>query len=291
MTPQRALQPRTDAVALLGGFFRVRSDPEPFLAGLAHRAIDRLPVPLEDRLILDLGCGVGHLAIELRRRGYKVVSADLRFADLVQGRPPGAFCGDATELSVRSASIDGVICSNILEHTPTPDLVFDEIARILRPGGWAWVSWTPWWTPFGGHAIAPFHYLGADRGKRVYKRLIGEPRGAEPAVRRRLADHGRYDDRACRDTPPTRAGRRVTSLLSVAAMDDAVAAPSGVRCVELCSPHSEDGSFVADLGMTEKRVCDDHRSPWRKRLRQPADRGVVSGARENGHPRRRRSTT
>ena len=177
MTPQRALQPRTDAVALLGGFFRVRSDPEPFLAGLAHRAIDRLPVPLEDRLILDLGCGVGHLAIELRRRGYKVVSADLRFADLVQGRPPGAFCGDATELSVRSASIDGVICSNILEHTPTPDLVFDEIARILRPGGWAWVSWTPWWTPFGGHAIAPFHYLGADRGKRVYKRLIGEPRG------------------------------------------------------------------------------------------------------------------
>ena len=176
-TPKPALAPRTDALSLLGGFFRVRSDPEPFLAGLAHRAIDKMPFPLENREILDLGCGTGHLAIELQRRGHSVVSTDLRFADLVQGRPPGAFCGDATNLSVRSGSIDGVICSNILEHTPTPDLVFDEIARVLRPGGWAWVSWTPWWTPFGGHAIAPFHYLGADRGQRVYNKVIGEPRG------------------------------------------------------------------------------------------------------------------
>lgn len=177
MTSNPAPAPRTDALALLRGFFRVRSDPEPFLAGLAHRAIDKMPVPLENRQILDLGCGTGHLAIELHRRGHNVVSTDLRFDDLVQGRPPGAFCGDATDLSVRSASIDGVICSNILEHTPTPDLVFDEIARVLRPGGWAWVSWTPWWTPFGGHAIAPLHYLGAERGERVYNRLIGEPRG------------------------------------------------------------------------------------------------------------------
>lgn len=177
MTPQPASAPRTDALALLRGFFNVRTDPEPFLAGLAHRAIDKMPVPLENRQILDLGCGTGHLAIELNRRGYSVVSTDLRLADLVQGRPPAAFCGDATDLSVRSAAIDGVICSNILEHTPTPHLVFDEIARVLRGGGWAWVSWTPWWTPFGGHAIAPFHYIGADKGHRLYTRILGEPRG------------------------------------------------------------------------------------------------------------------
>lgn len=172
-----AVEPLTGAPALLRGFFRVRRDPEPFMAGLAHRAIDRLPFPLEGHRILDLGCGTGHLGRELARRGHDVVSTDLSLDDLVAGRPPRAFQGDATALAVRPGSFDAVICSNVLEHTPTPAAVFGEIERVLRRGGWAWVSWTPWWTPFGGHAIAPLHYLGADRGLRAYRRLFGEPTG------------------------------------------------------------------------------------------------------------------
>jgi SAM-dependent methyltransferase len=174
---QTTVEPQKGTLALARGFLRVRRDPEPFLAGLAHRAIEGMPFPLENRRILDLGCGTGHLATELARRGHEVISTDLRMSDLVEGRPPNAFRGDATGLAVRSGSIDGVICSNILEHTPTPDLVFGEIERVLRVGGWAWVSWTPWWSPFGGHAIAPLHLLGAERGMRVYKRLFGEPTG------------------------------------------------------------------------------------------------------------------
>lgn len=158
------------------GFFRVRSDPDPFLAGLANRALERFPFELEGR-ILDLGCGTGHLSHALDRRGVQIASTDLDRNDLLAGRPPNAFQGDATRLAVRDASFHGVICSNVLEHTPHPHLVFDEIERILEPGGWAWVSWTPWYSPFGGHAIAPLHYLGTERGLRWYRRLIGEPGG------------------------------------------------------------------------------------------------------------------
>jgi SAM-dependent methyltransferase len=177
MTDQQPVVPLKGTLALARGFLRVRRDPEPFLAGLAHRAIADIPFPLENRRILDLGCGTGFLAAELDRQGHEVISTDLRMSDLLEGRPPNAFRGDATELGMRSASIDGVICSNILEHTPTPDLVFGEIERVLRPGGWAWVSWTPWWSPFGGHAIAPLHFLGPERGLHVYTRLFGEPTG------------------------------------------------------------------------------------------------------------------
>jgi SAM-dependent methyltransferase len=70
-----------------------------------------------------------------------------------------------------------VLCSNLLEHTPEPEAVIAEIERVLRPGGWAYVSWTNWLSPWGGHAIAPFHYLGPQRGLRVYRTLFGEPRG------------------------------------------------------------------------------------------------------------------
>ncbi len=177
MTERPTVEPLTGTVALARGFFRVRRDPEPFMAGLAHRAIEGLPFPLDGHRVLDLGCGTGHLGSELDRRGHDVVSIDLSMSDLLAGRPPRAFQGDATRLAVRDASFDGVICSNILEHTPTPALVFGEIERILRPGGWAWVSWTPWWTPFGGHAIAPLHYLGPERGLRAYRRVFGEPTG------------------------------------------------------------------------------------------------------------------
>jgi hypothetical protein len=39
------------------------------------------------------------------------------------------------------------------------------------------VSWTNWYSPWGGHAIAPFHYLGPRRGEVAYRRVLGEPRG------------------------------------------------------------------------------------------------------------------
>lgn len=171
------VEPITGTIGLVRGFFRVRRDPDPFLAGLAFRAIEHFPFPLDDRCLLDLGCGTGHLGHQLERLGHSVVSTDLSFTDLVDGRPPRAFHGDATALGVATASVDGVICSNILEHTPTPDLVFGEIERVLADGGWAWVSWTPWWGPFGGHAIAPMHYFGAERGLRWYTRLFGPPTG------------------------------------------------------------------------------------------------------------------
>jgi SAM-dependent methyltransferase len=73
--------------------------------------------------------------------------------------------------------MDGVFCSNVLEHTPRPAAILDEIQRVLRPGGWAYVSWTNWYSPWGGHAIAPFHYLGPQLGANVCRRILGEPRG------------------------------------------------------------------------------------------------------------------
>src|SRR5207237_3880145 len=71
----------------------------------------------------------------------------------------------------------GVFCSHMLEPTPSPPLVFAELARVVRPGGWAWVSWTNWYSPWGGHAITPLHYLGPRVGLRAYRLLFGEPRG------------------------------------------------------------------------------------------------------------------
>jgi SAM-dependent methyltransferase len=84
------------------------------------------------------------------------------------------------DLPLADASVDGVLSSNMLEHTPDPRLVLDEIERVLRPGGWAYVSFTNWCSPWGGHDISPYHYLGPRLGLRLYERRHGPPRKNRP---------------------------------------------------------------------------------------------------------------
>lgn len=63
---------------------------------------------------------------------------------------------DAAALSVASGSIDAVLCTELLEHVPEPIRVLQEIGRILRTGGWAFIS-----APLGsGLHQQPFHFYG-----------------------------------------------------------------------------------------------------------------------------------
>lgn len=169
---------------LLGLFRDEKHDPEPFYERLAERSVRDLPVPVEGRRILDLGSGPGHYTRALRAAGAEVVvPAEIAREHLVDStgeRLDGACVCDATRLPFPDASFDGIFCSNMLEHTPTPDQVFDEVERVLRPGGWAWVSWTNWYSPWGGHEIVPLHYLGPRRGLAAWRRLYGEPRKNVP---------------------------------------------------------------------------------------------------------------
>jgi SAM-dependent methyltransferase len=162
-------------------------DPAPFYGALARRAaadLERSCGPLAGRRLLDLGCGPGFYTAALRERGAKVIPVDNDPAEMTgAGTPPeGALVADAGALPIESSSVDGVFCSNMLEHTPAPERVIAEIERVLRPGGWGYVSWTNWLSPWGGHSISPYHYLGPRLGPRLHDRLHG------PAAKNRVGE-------------------------------------------------------------------------------------------------------
>jgi SAM-dependent methyltransferase len=63
----------------------------------------------------------------------------------------------------------------MLEHTPSAEPIVAEIERVLKPGGWAYISWTNWYSPWGGHLMAPYHYLGPRLGPKLYEKRHGKP--------------------------------------------------------------------------------------------------------------------
>jgi SAM-dependent methyltransferase len=158
-------------------FLSEQSDPEPFYTKLADRTLALLDIPVDGRRILDLGSGPGHYTSALERAGATVTALDLGADDIVQvvGAGMSGIVGDAARLPFPDASFDGIFSSNLVEHVPDIGPVFDEMQRVLRVGGWAWVSWTNWYSPWGGHFITPFHYLGPNLGYKVHTRLRGEP--------------------------------------------------------------------------------------------------------------------
>lgn len=162
-----------------------REDPEPFYTVLGQQAavdLDRRYGPLNAQTVLDMGCGPGFYTTAFRRIGADVIPLDNSQHELeLHGEPPdGAVLGDAMDLPMEDESVDGIFTSNMIEHTPRPLAVFAEIERVLRPGGWAYVSWTNWFSPWGGHDISPYHYLGPKLGLRAYEWLHGPPAKNRP---------------------------------------------------------------------------------------------------------------
>ena len=160
-------------------FLRDRGASHEFAEALADRAVRQLPGPVEGRLLLDLGCGPGVYTAALERAGASVISSEFDVGELERTRSTLSrpIVADGRRLPFADGSIECVVCSNVLEHTPEPFQIIDEIARVLQPGGWAYISWTNWLSPWGGHAVAPLHYLGTKRSVRVWTRLFGPPRG------------------------------------------------------------------------------------------------------------------
>jgi SAM-dependent methyltransferase len=87
--------------------------------------------------VLDLGCGRGGV-VELFWRDVKLaVGLDPDVPSLAEHRSPGmpVIRGRGEHLPFASESFDLIVCLWVMEHLERPEEVFDEVRRVLRPGG------------------------------------------------------------------------------------------------------------------------------------------------------------
>ncbi|MET9542254.1 methyltransferase domain-containing protein [Streptomyces sp. NPDC006553] len=91
-----------------------------------------------DLPVLDIGVGTGIVAAELAARGHAVYGLDLSTGMLTRALErlgPRVAVADACRLPVRTASVSQAVSTWLLHTGPDHGMVFDEVARVLRPGG------------------------------------------------------------------------------------------------------------------------------------------------------------
>ncbi|MEV5961599.1 class I SAM-dependent methyltransferase [Kribbella sp. NPDC051952] len=113
------------------------------------RLVDALGVQAGEE-VLDVACGTGNLTIPAARTGAHVTGLDLtpamlaRAAERADGLAVEWVEGDAEDLPFADESFDVVLSAFGCMFAPRHEVVADELARVLRPGGRLGVSaWTP----------------------------------------------------------------------------------------------------------------------------------------------------
>ena len=107
-------------------------------------------VPLEGATLLELGCGKAEFTRRLlARTGVKAIVAlevdrIQHQLNLGSARDPRLTFGygGAQDIPFDDESFDGVMMMKSLHHVPVASLpqAFHEISRVLKPGGWAYIS-------------------------------------------------------------------------------------------------------------------------------------------------------
>lgn len=115
--------------------------PEFILKRLDEILEDFKPYFLHGRL-LDVGFGAATLMQVAQDKGWQVSGIEVSKPAVDHARKLGleVFHGELTEAKYPDNHFDVITASEIIEHCPQPEILLDEVVRILRPGGLFWAT-------------------------------------------------------------------------------------------------------------------------------------------------------
>ena len=94
------------------------------------RDLNIKPEDLQDKRILDAGCGSGRLTKYISKFSKDVYGIDL--IPLPQDKHVKFIRANIMDLPFEDSYFDLVYCEGVIHHTPTPEKVFMELARVNK---------------------------------------------------------------------------------------------------------------------------------------------------------------
>ena len=98
--------------------------------------------PKKGALIVDLGCGRGHISGYFIDKGFDVLSVDIVEQNIADTKNENKILATMDDLPIADNSFDCIVCTDVLEHIIPNDQnkIISEMYRILKPGGKMLVS-------------------------------------------------------------------------------------------------------------------------------------------------------
>jgi len=138
-------------------------------------------VPLAGKKVLDVGGASGIFCKVLSEKrnctAYNLDPAPVKYSPCKDEVIwPDTKIGFAEKIPFECNEFDLVICRAVLEHIPhlKQQASIEEIYRVTKKGGLAYIAIPPWYCPFAGHAVRPFHYLPFKYAKALAKLLYNK---------------------------------------------------------------------------------------------------------------------
>jgi ubiquinone/menaquinone biosynthesis C-methylase UbiE len=110
---------------------------------------------------LEVGCSTGFNTFFLSDSMLECVGIDidkpaLKFAESRSGTNTHFIEGDAMNLPFGEGIFDIIICNHVYEHLPDPEMLMNEIFRVLKKGGFCYFAAGNKYSIIEGHYKLPF---------------------------------------------------------------------------------------------------------------------------------------
>lgn len=197
-------------------------DPNPLIAAEEEVTLDFIG-DVQGQLVLDLGCGTGRYCVLLTDRGAEVVGIDPSQVMVNKARKKVSekcqfelYHGVLKDIKFLDGYFDLIVSALIFSHIPEIEPVFDEMTRVLKPGGRIVISdFHPYWPVFGHGYTEFFDEQGQEYRITSYPHLFEEYFSLSRKFDLRIEDirEPLIDDRLIQDFPALRNYRSIPLAL------------------------------------------------------------------------------
>jgi SAM-dependent methyltransferase len=141
--------------------------------------------PLNDRWILDVGCGIGTYVRKFGEYSPHVFGIDVELDRVLEGAQtlPHLLVAQSENLPYSDESFDVIVLNEVIEHVTDDARTIAESVRLLRTGGRLVI--------FAPNRLYLFETHGVYLGKRYVFRLVPFVNWLPDPLRRRFAPHVR----------------------------------------------------------------------------------------------------
>ncbi len=155
------------------------------------RELKKRKVLLSGKNVLELAVGTGGYSPVFMKKSKSYIMNDISYPAILKFNKNIPFKKfDATKkYPFKDNTFDFIFCCSLIEHVKNPEKMLNEVKRVLKPSGYLYLSFPPFYSPVGGHYFKPFHLFGQRVSVMVVRML---KKGRKPSYENGFGDFGLY---------------------------------------------------------------------------------------------------